>query len=254
VIQFGVCHLCGESGKLSYEHVPPEAAFNDQRILEADIHKLIAGDLIKELESPTGKFNQRGAGKFTLCEQCNTMTGEWYAKSYVQFVKQLFSLCYLVHPGTTVTVECSIRPLNVFKQMLVMFCSAAPPTFAQKHPALVRYLLNRESRDADDQRVFISLYDLVNSSALRQSGLTARIDGVGASHLYSEISFTPFNLVMSLSGGCPDPKLFEVTWFKQFAYRERATVRLTLNNLAVNSYFPADYRTLDELKAMAGVS
>src|SRR5258705_10110809 len=36
----GVCHLCGETAELSFEHVPPEAAFNDQRILESDIHKL----------------------------------------------------------------------------------------------------------------------------------------------------------------------------------------------------------------------
>ncbi len=108
------------------------------------------------------------------------------------------------------------------KQMLVMFCSASPATFAQKHPRLVRYLLNRESRDADDQRVFLSLYDLNNSISTRQSGLTGRIDAEGTSHLFAEISFPPLNIVMSESGGCPDPKLFEVTWFKHFAYREQA--------------------------------
>jgi len=251
VNQFGVCHLCGTTGKLSFEHVPPEAAFNDQRVLEADIHKLLGGNLIKELQSPTGKFNQRGAGKFTLCEKCNNRTGDWYARSYIQFVKQLFPLSYTVPPGTTVTVECSIRPLDVFKQMLVMFCSASSPSFAQKHPRLVRYLLNRESRDADDQHVFISLYDLVNSKSSRQAGLTGRIDAEGSSQLFSEISFPPFNLVMSVDGGCPDPRLFEVTWFKQFAYRELANVRLTLNNLAVHSYFPGDYRTFEDLKAIS---
>jgi hypothetical protein len=28
----GVCHICGASGKLSYEHVPPHSAFNAWRI------------------------------------------------------------------------------------------------------------------------------------------------------------------------------------------------------------------------------
>jgi hypothetical protein len=248
----GVCHLCGASGKLSFEHVPPQAAFNDQRILESDIHRLIGGDLIKELEAPTGKTNQRGAGKFTLCERCNNNTGDWYARSYVRFVRQLYHLSSGVPADTTVVVECSIRPLDIFKQILVMFCSASPPSFAQKHPRLVRYLLNPESRDADDQRIFMSLYDVVNSKVARQSGLTGRInmEGEGSSHVYSEISFPPFNLVMSVSGGCPDPQLFEVTWFKEYGYREQATVRLTLNNLAVNSYFPGDYRTFDELKSI----
>ncbi len=39
--KFGVCHLCCSNGKLSFEHIPPEAAFNDQRVLESDIHALI---------------------------------------------------------------------------------------------------------------------------------------------------------------------------------------------------------------------
>ncbi|WP_354266319.1 hypothetical protein [Bradyrhizobium sp. I1.7.5] len=152
----------------------------------------------------------------------------------------------------TVTVECIIRPLDVFKQMLVMFCSASPSTFAQKHPRLVRYLLNRESRDADDQRIFISLYDWHNSIALRQAGLTARIDGGGGSHLFAEISFPPFNIVMTVGGGgSPDPRLFEITWFKNYGYRETVPVRLRLTALSVTSYFPGDYRTLDELKARA---
>lgn len=137
--KFGICHLCGSSGKLSFEHVPPEAAFNDQRVLEADIHTLIGGDLIRELEKPTGKFNERGAGKFTLCEDCNTSTGGWYARSYIEFARQVFPLCHKVSPGTTVTIQCSIRPLDVLKQILVMFCSASSPSFAQKHPRLVRY-------------------------------------------------------------------------------------------------------------------
>ena len=139
VSKHGICHLCGSNGKLSFELVPPEAAFNDQRVLEADI------------------------------------------------------LCQKVPPGTTVTIQCSIRPLDVIKQVLVMFCSASPSSFAQKHPRLVRYLLNPESREADDQRVFISLYDAVNSKAVRQAGLTGRIDMGGQSHVFSEISFPPFN-------------------------------------------------------------
>ena len=72
----------------------------------------------------------------------------------------------------------------------------------------------------------------------------------GQSHVFSEISFPPFNLVMSVSGGCPDASLFDITWFKEYAHRELRTVKLTLNNLAVNSYFPGDYRTFDELKSI----
>jgi hypothetical protein len=138
--KYGTCHLCGQTGKLSFEHVPPEAAFNDQRVLEADIHRLIGSkDLIGDLANPKGgRYNQRGAGKHTLCEPCNNNTGAWYGTSYVSFVRAMYWLCEHVPPNVTVEVECTIRPLDVFKQMLVMFCSASPPTFAQKHPRLVR--------------------------------------------------------------------------------------------------------------------
>jgi hypothetical protein len=159
---------------------------------------------------------------------------------------------WAVPPDTTVTVECTIRPLDVLKQMLVMFCSASPPKFAQKHPKLVRYLLNRDSREVDDQRIFLSLYDWHNSIAIRQAGPTGRIDLGGGSHVFAEISFPPFNIVMTVDGsGAPDPRLFEVTWFKNYNYHETVPVRLKLTSLTVTSYFPADYRSIDELKARA---
>jgi hypothetical protein len=34
--------FCGANGKLSFEHVPPEAAFNDQRVLESDKGRRVA--------------------------------------------------------------------------------------------------------------------------------------------------------------------------------------------------------------------
>jgi hypothetical protein len=250
---YGPCHLCGRTGKLSFEHVPPEAAFNDQKVLLADIHKVLGGGMFAQLENPTGKEQQRGAGAYTLCEPCNNKTGGWYGKAYVAFAKQLFPFCSMP-PDRVATIPCTIKPLNVLKQILVMFCSASSPTVTQKKPDLVRYLMNPESRDAGQERVFLGLYDLVNSKSSRQSGLTGRINGHHGVQLFSEISFPPFNLVCSVSGGNPDPGLIEITWFKNFAYGEIANISLTLRNLAVNSVFPADYRTIDEIELQGGVN
>jgi hypothetical protein len=38
----GLCHICGKYGKLSFEHSPPEAAFNNRPLVYAAIKKLIA--------------------------------------------------------------------------------------------------------------------------------------------------------------------------------------------------------------------
>ena len=175
------------------------------------------------------------------------------ALAYVAFAKQLFPYCWMP-PDRLGIIPCTIKPLNVYKQILVMFCSASPPAVTQKKPELVRYLLNPESRDAGQERIFLSLYDLAHSKASRQSGITGRVDGHGGIQVFSEISFPPFNLVSSASGDSPDPGLVEITWFKEFAYGESADISLTLRNLAVNSVFPADYRTVDEIKRQAEVN
>jgi hypothetical protein len=79
--------------------------------------------------------------------------------------------------------------------------------------------------------------------------LTGRIDGLRSNiQLFSEISFPPLNLVWVAEGDCPDPGLFEITWFKDFAYGQSVPISLTLRNLAVNTIFPADYRTVDEIR------
>jgi hypothetical protein len=46
--------------------------------------------------------------------------------SFFLTLRQVFPLCHPVPPGSTVIIQCSIRPLDVLKQILVLFCSASP--------------------------------------------------------------------------------------------------------------------------------
>ena len=57
----GKCSMCGQDGKLSFEHVPPKAAFNDRKVFEADVRSLFSGSEALFVD-PKGKWNQRGAG------------------------------------------------------------------------------------------------------------------------------------------------------------------------------------------------
>ena len=213
----GRCHLCGADGELSFEHIPPKAAFNNHGVLEADIHRLLGHDPREEglKDKVGGKTNQRGAGGFTLCKSCNNNTGSWYGPAYVDFTHQAV---YLRHKIAEIKAEsevgCSsdssadaiirIKPLNVLKQMLVMFCSACQPILTENNPRLVRFLLNKEMSfpGYDMPMIALSLFDIENSVATRQSGISGVIDkDTGAQRLYSEISFPPFNIVMALEGG-----------------------------------------------------
>lgn len=238
----GPCHLCGTIGILSYEHVPPRGAFNDSGVLQANIEKLIGKPFAKENIETT--INQRGAGGFTLCASCNNKTGSWFANAYITFAKQAMPSAHARSSDMRRVAGYSIQPLKVLKQILTMFCSACPPDFAKKNPALVRYLLNPTSRDypATRIRVGAGLYDVAQSRAARQSGITARLNSrTGKSDSFSEIAYPPFNFVMSLTGDFPDSRLVDITWMRGFDFRERAYVFLPLRALSVNTYLPAVY-------------
>ena len=248
--KIGPCSVCGLVRKLSYEHVPPESAFNDSEVLVSDIRKVIGSDLLEELQNPSGRINQRGAGGYTLCEKCNNITGSWYGAAYVNFVKAVYPIANRVRPGELAYFSVRCKPQNVLKQIITMFCSACGPNFAIKKPEVVRYILNCEICPLpQDISVFLAFFDRHSSRATRQSGITGRLSLDAGSHIYSEISFPPFNIVMTLNSPAPHPRLFEITWFKEFNYGESAWVNLRLWNLAVNSFFPGDYRTYDELTA-----
>jgi hypothetical protein len=62
--KFGTCCICGEDSELSYEHVPPEAAFNDQRIFQHSLQDMMKAE--EEGRKPKGKWVQRGAGRYSL--------------------------------------------------------------------------------------------------------------------------------------------------------------------------------------------
>ena len=73
---YGQCHICGKYGKLSFEHIPPQAALNNGQV------KAYSGEEILKTfhgEKATYQNMQRGMGRFSLCEKCNNTTGQWYA-------------------------------------------------------------------------------------------------------------------------------------------------------------------------------
>src|SRR5882757_150064 len=90
--QIGICCICLQDGPLTFEHIPPEAAFNDRPIILADITRLIDQDLFKELEAQRGRESQRGSGRYSLCERCNVTTGNWYVRAYVDLVEAAMPL------------------------------------------------------------------------------------------------------------------------------------------------------------------
>ena len=108
-VELGICHICGKYGKLSFEHVPPEAAFNDHRVLRVSFEQELAS---KRPDEFRGQHQQRGAGAFTLCEQCTTIQGVGTVRHMPNGPRkqcQLFSVLVRVRPSSIRSVSFRCR-------------------------------------------------------------------------------------------------------------------------------------------------
>lgn len=247
---FGTCHLCGSEAKLSFEHVPPEKAFNDRALTNIDVQKLLHSEDIKKLDDTSGIISQRGAGGYTLCIPCNTKTGGWYGGAYVDWVYQGMEIITAINDRPKLTYPFQIYPLRVIKQIICMFFSANPPEFQSKNVSLSRFVLNKEMRVLDPKYKVYAFYALSNRS--RQSAISGlfSLDHLGA-NIFSEIAFPPFGYVLSIDSPPPDKRLVDITHFSEFEYDEKREIFMKLDLLPIYTYFPGDYRSRQQVHGEA---
>jgi hypothetical protein len=243
----GTCCICGAYGKLSFEHVPPRRAFNDHGVFEADVKRMLEGGWAPGVK-PDGRINQKGAGRSTLCDPCNNKTGSWYGTPYITVAKQAMELLYRSGGNISLAYPYGMYPLRFLKQVVTMFLSACGPSFQEKNPHLVRFVLNRETRVLPPKFQFLAYLHHPDSTAMRQSGLTGVVRP-GKTHVFSEIAFPPFGLIMSVDGHAPiDQRLCNITHLHAYDYRAWDIVYLSLPVLHVTTVLPGDFRTVAEVK------
>ena len=126
----GMCALCKKETDLTFEHIPPRAAFNSKPSRPIKVADLIKHKEMMPWETDGLKYEnlQQGMGYSCLCQSCNNLTGTWYGDSYVKFAQ---AAAYVVKASPEIrknSVEfLDIYPLRVIKQIVSMFCSINPP-------------------------------------------------------------------------------------------------------------------------------
>ena len=232
----GTCRICGTFGRLTFDHVPPRSAFNDQPILLASGEQVLGRD---SLDAIGGSTQQRGAGGFSLCERCNNETGGWYGRAYAEWVAQ--GLHWLVYGDPQRPCLFRIYPLRVIKQVVCMFFSTSQERFREVHPELVRFVRDRSTKSIQPD---IRIYAFYNpSNRHRQTGVAASFNfGLGGLTIMNEIAAVPVGYLMSIDSAPPDDRLFDISFFSGFGYDERRELSLVLPILPVYSPFPGDYR------------
>jgi hypothetical protein len=241
----GRCQLCGQLGQLSFEHVPPRAAFNDRKVT------VWSGDQLVNLgpgELPPGQghHQQRGAGNFTLCVRCNNDTGAWYVPQFVRWCYQGMDVLQRTSGRPSLIYLYRIQPLAVLKQVVTMFASLDPGLMANQSD-LRRFVLNRRARPLPPRVRCYAYFSFEGVS--RSVGVAAHVQlDRGNTTLLSEMNFPPFGYVLTIDSLPPDPRLADISHFDQYLPDELAIKELRMTALPTHLPYPGDYRTRSEIE------
>ncbi|MBK7583790.1 MAG: hypothetical protein IPI67_26800 [Myxococcales bacterium] len=142
------------------------------------------------------------------------------------------------------------KPLRFLKQVVTMLFSANGDEFADLHPELVRFVLDRRTRGLPPEYKFELV--LVRGRFARLSGLygIANLNN-GRTELASEVAHYPFALQMIL-GDPPRLRRGAIEHFADFATDETREVWLYTVAGHVETKFPGDYRSAERVRREAG--
>ena len=261
---FGTCRICQEYTKLSFEHVPPRAAFNDCPAVGKQFSELINKSPNNYFEIK-GKVSQRGVGDYTLCEACNNNTGVWYGTAFAEWAHQGMDILEHACGQPSLHYRFHISPLRVLKQIICMFFSITDDLFAYNHPDLVRFVLNKnKSYLNSDIRIF-AYYNVgphgryiggasikaIKPEEINRHTIENIVRQIQSDHekgrVLSEIACIPLGYVMSFGSKAPDYRLADISFFAKYRYDDYTSIPLQLPVLSVDSKFPADYRNREQI-------
>ena len=244
----GVCHICGKYGKLSYEHIPPQSAFNNVKRKMSTLEELLKDETENrtpwDIEGLKYQQFQKGIGFYTLCESCNNFTGGKYGEAYFKFVKSIgIEVMKIPKEERKNSLAFHIEPLNllaIFKQILSMFCSLNTEQFGN---TFKDFLLNESSNGFDCDKYKICIY-LHAGHADRFIPFQSRINTkTGKVDVFSEISTFPIGFIFynitdnTQFYGC------DITSFSQCNYNLEYCMDIPIPFLECNTPFGLDFRS-----------
>lgn len=221
---YGKCCICGLEKELTFEHIPPRAAFNSFGLKLYDFW----GFLLEGNKRYTQA--QQGFGGYTLCASCNNLTGEWYGTAYAEFASQ-GKRYYKSNAQGLLRVPYEISPLRVFKQVVSCFASVNGAQWCDQNPDIRDFLLDPNSRSFPS-KMDIRMYMQTHGRA-KADGIKGQIDVfTGERFIGSEFAFFPFSFI------CVDDRtnsnyrvlneLFSLRSFLDYRYDSRAKVYLNI--------------------------
>lgn len=250
---YGKCALCRQYTKLSFEHIPPEAAFNSKPAKPVRGDKLFSkGERMPWDVSGLRYENlQQGMGRYSLCEPCNNKTGSWYGNDYI-------NIAHIIHhffakkpfPNPTGVEIREIYPLRFIKQVISMFCSINSNIDTVMYE-LRDFVLNKDKVGIDKNKYKICMY-FTESNFVKYAPLSvlATFDDSGSEAIaVSEITAYPLGFILYFDP--TDSRKYDgvdITSFADYGYDCSATIQLPFIVKEMNDIFPAHFRSREEIE------
>jgi len=249
---FGKCALCRKECELSFEHIPPRAAFNASPAKPVTGDKMMSDERMPWDTSELRYTNQQqGMGKFSLCKDCNNNTGSWYGNDYIKISQIIHAaFCETIPDNINAIGIKEIYPLRFVKQIISMFCSINNFEDERIQP-LRDFVLDKTTFGLDKSKYRLNMY-FTKSNLVKYAPLSVVIkldDNKVQSMAVSEITAYPLGFILIF-----DPISereydgVDITSFSDCGYDELATIEIPLCVKEMNDIFPMHYRSKEEIK------
>jgi len=251
----GVCKICGKSAKLTNEHVPPKAAFNNKKVemLKGDsLIDIITGKRLPwESDGLFKHISQNGQKEKTLCSSCNSFTGKYYASWYVDFCNAInnFIVSSEISSNQKIKLALSnIKPLNILKQIISMFASNSSITNYDSD--IRKFIIDKENNcfPVHKYRVYFNIF---REGIPKNTGVASVFTTKGT---YQIMQIAAYPLEVTLLLNYQDNKDHDlailgtdITEWCNYSLGETTEVVIDANIVSSFSPMPLEYRSYHEM-------
>lgn len=204
---YGTCCVCGKSGNLTFEHIPPKKTNNTTQIkkmidpIAFFEEKKQFDDKLKEVKFELG--SQRGMGDFTLCSGCNNYFGGHYAIEFIPFYNELADLFKKKYHEIIdrsnngyldIEMQANINFFRFQKQVVSMLMSTSKGVYKDYFKD---YLLDEKNTNFPTDKFKIIMNGYLDYKVFRITGQMASVNLLGPSGMVgSEIQVFPLGFTL----------------------------------------------------------
>ncbi|MFN0028391.1 MAG: hypothetical protein ACKV2O_14600 [Acidimicrobiales bacterium] len=254
------CRICGQVARLTKEHIPPQGVGN-----KGQYRGYSFGDWLERtpggFDMGKGTPGQGGIWGYTLCKECNDLTGQRYGSEFKGWAARSWKLLHQVgsmreadlnpHPqGIAFSFgepqDGGVAPGDFIRQVLSCMCSLSGPwALTERHPTIRRIILDRERGPLpDDLRVHLGF---CFGPASRIYGPQLSVDSVTGEWAWlMELTYPPMALLMVIASNHEVvSRGVDITSFTEIEPKRRLTFDVPDGVIAGFSWspYPWDFRS-----------